>query len=233
MKKIKLVILILVCAIFFCGCKKNDKELLPDLVISDSIYAGVYNVSKDIKAGKYLLKCLETDYLMEIVVFENEENYDNYINSKGNTNGENISALEQYAFNVIYVSKDDSAYLNLKNENILMINYGNGKLENFDGEFGINNSGLYLGVYVVGQDIEPSRYLLTGKNMNVTVFENKTKYLDYQKSNRFTIGEEQDAKTKHSKETTYVYSDFEYSLKLEQNNILKIETTSGNINMQN
>ena len=146
------------------------------------VVPGTYDIGDYIGSTNYLITCEETDYSMQVVVFENKETYDNYKNTKWITNGEELAAIEQNALydcyldaaqysltctdsymqaivfenfdtykayhqssrftggeeseaiekNALlseYVYEDNSIALNLKEENILLINDGMGSLK--------------------------------------------------------------------------------------------------------
>lgn len=88
---------------------------------------------------------------------------------------------------------------------------------------------LYSGIYVVGEDIggEKINIKCTSENLQVALFGNKDKYLEYHKSNRFTVGEESDAIEKYSDSTAFVYTDDSTFANLEPGMIMIIEDGVG------
>ena len=91
-----------------------------------------------------------------------------------------------------------------------------------------NGDVITTGIFTVGTDIEAGSYTLTNidpeDGFDVAVFENMEKYLAYYRTDpRDTVGEENDAINSNSYYTTYLYTDENATLNLEDGNILKLE----------
>lgn len=91
-----------------------------------------------------------------------------------------------------------------------------------------NGDVITTGIFTVGTDIEAGSYTLTNidpeDGFDVAVFENMENYLTYYRTDpRDTVGEENDAINANSYYTTYLYTDENATLNLEDGNILKLE----------
>lgn len=91
-----------------------------------------------------------------------------------------------------------------------------------------NGDVITTGIFTVGTDIEAGFYTLTNidpeDGFDVAVFENMENYLAYYRTDpRDTVGEENDAINANSYYTTYLYTDENATLNLEDGNILKLE----------
>ena len=91
-----------------------------------------------------------------------------------------------------------------------------------------NGDVITTGIFTVGTDIEAGSYTLTNidpeDGFDVAVFENMENYLAYYRTDpRDTVGEENDAINANSYYTTYLYTDENATLNLEDGNILKLE----------
>ena len=91
-----------------------------------------------------------------------------------------------------------------------------------------NGDVITTGIFTVGADIEAGSYTLTNidpeDGFGVAVFESMEKYLAYYRTDpRDTVGEENDAINANSYYTTYLYTNENATLNLEDGNILKLE----------
>lgn len=91
-----------------------------------------------------------------------------------------------------------------------------------------NGDVITTGIFTVGTDIEAGSYTLTNidpeDGFDVAVFENMENYLTYYRTDpRDTVGEENDAINANSYYTTYLYTNENATLNLEDGNILKLE----------
>ena len=200
------------------------------------VVPGTYNIGDYIDNTNYLITCEETDYSMQVVVFENKETYDNYKNTKRITNGEELAAIEQNALYDYYLEQGETGYLSLDDGYILLIDSGNGRLKEFS-ELEINNTDLHCGVYFVGNDIKSSRYLLTCTeteySIQVLVFENMETYKAYHQTSRFTNGEELAAIEQNALYDCYLNTDETVYLNLADGYILLIDDGKGELNELN
>jgi len=92
---------------------------------SQTIYPGIYVVGEDIGEEKINIRC-DSDYL-NMTLFDSRDNYLNYHKTDRFTYGEESDAIEKYAASVTYAQKDDSAYANLQEGMIMMIEHGMGE----------------------------------------------------------------------------------------------------------
>ena len=96
-----------------------------------------------------------------------------------------------------------------------------------------NNTAICEGVYFVGQDMAADSYVLTCIDsswaLEVTVFENEQKYFDYHKTNRFTVGEENDAIEQNALLHTTLWPDEQYTLNLQDGYVLKLSNGNGTL----
>ena len=196
------------------------------------VVPGTYDIGDYIGSTNYLITCEETDYSMQVVVFENKETYDNYKNTKRITNGEELAAIEQNALYDYYLEQGETGYLSLDDDYVLLIDSGNGRLKEFSG-LEINNTDLHCGVYFVGNDIKSSRYLLTCTeteySMQVLVFENMETYKAYHQTSRFTNGEELAAIEQNALYDCYLDAEETGYLNLADGYVVLINDGSGNL----
>ena len=90
-----------------------------------------------------------------------------------------------------------------------------------------DNMCVLPGTYIIGQDMKAGSYALKCKEasygMRVTVFKSESEYQEYFKSDRFTVGENNDAIEDHAKSDEYIYKDDECSLSLSNGEVLVID----------
>ena len=194
------------------------------------LYSGVYTVGKDIDEGRYLITAIESDYgTLDVVIFDNEIKYENYMSSKRLTHGEENRAIELNAMMCSYVEDGKSLFVGLETGMILKIEGGVGEIDALDDAHGIVfGSTLYAGFYIVGKDINEDFYTLDNKEndngVHVIIFESLEKYEKYMTSERFTVGEETQAIEDNSKMQEYIHNgDTLYVGYLETGMVLKIE----------
>ena len=204
--------------------EKNDMDL----------FCGTYFVGNDIEASHYLLACTETEYSMQVIVFENMEAYKKYHQTCRFTNGEELAAIEQNALYDCYLNADETVYLNLADGYILLIDDGKGELnelnmDNSTAWYSDENIGLCSGVYFVENDLDTAQYSLTCTDsyMQVIVFENIDAYKTYHQSSRFTGGEESEAIKKNAAFNEYVYEGDSIAINLQAGNVLLISDGIG------
>lgn len=204
--------------------EKNDMDL----------FCGTYFVGNDIEASHYLLACTETEYSMQVIVFENMEAYKKYHQTCRFTNGEELAAIGQNALYDCYLNADETVYLNLADGYILLIDDGKGELnelnmDNSTAWYSDENIGLCSGVYFVENDLDTAQYSLTCTDsyMQVIVFENIDAYKTYHQSSRFTGGEESEAIKKNAAFNEYVYEGDSIAINLQAGNVLLISDGIG------
>ena len=197
---------------------------------------GKYIIGDYIKEAQYIITCEEDSY-MNVIVFENEKNFNDYDSADRFTNGEEREAIERYALYDTYLEDSKSAFLSLKSGYVLYVYIGNGGLNKISLDTFIQNkSDIYAGIYFIRDDIKEGQYSLTCTNpdysgMNLVVFESKENYMGYFKSSRFTNGEENDAIDANAKESKYISQDNSYSVYLREGNILMLDGGSGILEM--
>lgn len=195
------------------------------------IEVGNYVVGDYVKEGTYLFTNTSEDDYCKLVVFNTEDNYNGYKSAKRNTVGEENEAVEKNAFYDIYMEEEgDIAYITLKKGNVLMLSQGTGTLTKTDLQKLISSSEqlpMKYGFYVIGENLEEGQYKITCTEADygteLTLFENNETYLNYFKTNRFTIGEESDAKESNAKDAKYLYEDDSFSTYLKSGNVLLLE----------
>lgn len=204
--------------------EKNDMDL----------FCGTYFVGNDIEASHYLLACTETEYSMQVIVFENMEAYKKYHQTSRFTNGEELAAIEQNALYDCYLNADETVYLNLADGYILLIDDGKGELnelnmDNSTAWYSDENIGLCSGVYFVENDLDTAQYSLTCTDsyMQVIVFENIDAYKTYHQSSRFTGGEESEAIEKNAAFSEYVYEGDSIAINMKAGNVLLVSDVIG------
>ncbi len=96
---------------------------------------GVY-MPGDIKKGSYMLTCTETDGSMFVVIFENKAAYNAYMNADSFTIGEENAAIEQNAMADMFFYEGDTVYLNVRDDMVVQVQYGEGELVGVDMAWG-------------------------------------------------------------------------------------------------
>ena len=89
---------------------------------------GKYIIGDYIKEAQYIVTCNE-ESRMSIMVFENENSYNDYDGSARLTYGKESEAIEQYALYDTYLESSESAFLSLNTGYVLKVDNGNGLLE--------------------------------------------------------------------------------------------------------
>lgn len=209
--------------------------------VNEELYSGVYFVGNNLKAAQYLLACNESEYSMQVIVFENIDTYKAYHQTRRFTNGEELAAIEQNALFDYYLREEEQGYLGLKNGYVLLINDGNGKLSEIDIQdtdsstawYRGDNMGLRCGVYFVGDDLKAALYSLTciDSYMDVVIFENIDTYKAYHQASRFTGGEESDAIEQNAMSYEYMYTEKTLAINLQEGNVLMISNGIGDLEM--
>lgn len=165
----------------------------------------IYRVGEDIPAGGYAIHCTNAEYSsMQVVVFADEENYKNFNDAKKVTVGEYNEAVELNAWADFYIEPDESAFIGLREGNIILLDGGLCEFNTCDPA---SSDTLYTGVYVVGEDIGADKIDITctSEYLQLVLFADSDKYLSYHKSGRFTGGEEDDAIEQNAEYTEYAY----------------------------
>jgi hypothetical protein len=193
----------------------------------DEVYNNkVYYVGEDISEGDYVINCTESEYGMDVVVFKSETEYNDFQNAEQSTVCEYRNAIEQNAWLSLYIEENESAYVGMKSGNIILLDGGMCEFTKYDA---INSNVLYSGIYVVGEDISAGNLDIKGTtdNLQVVVFESVENYSAYQKTDRFTVGDESDAIEANSLSSDYIYGDDSTSVKLEDGMVLMIKDGMG------
>ena len=184
-----------------------------------------YNIGSDMPEGTYIIECTATDFSMEILVFENEQNFNDFENADKLTGGEYSAAVEKYAWFDTYLYEEEKVYVNLESGNIILLDDG---MCEFNKHNPLETGELISGVYTVGKDMKSGNIdVKCVSNFRVTVFDTKEKYIEYHQSTRFTGGEEDEAIEKTSSMSEYVYEDDIISLELTDGMIVMIEYGTG------
>ena len=185
-----------------------------------------YTVGKDIPEGTYAIQCTKSDYGMDIVIFASSKEYSDFQAAEKYTNGEYKRAKELYAWASFYVNESEYVYTRLKNGNVVLLNDGMCEFNSCD----ITTSNiLYPGVYVVDEDIPTGNLIISSisNGLSVTAFETKSTYTNYHQADRYTYGDELDAKEQYSYSNTYVYTGNSTTVSLSRGMILLIDGGSG------
>ncbi|MCC8046570.1 MAG: hypothetical protein LIP12_13925 [Clostridiales bacterium] len=213
--------------IFASAIETDVEEETENTTNSDEMYSNtVYCVGEDIPADSYVITCTNTDYSMEVVVFSDETEYDDFLKAEKNTVGKYRNALEAYAWTNYYLYEDEQIYVNLKKGNILLLDDGMCEFSRYTTE---TSSILYSGLYIAGEDIvcEKMNIKCTSDYLTVTVFDNTEDYLAYHKTDRFTVGEESDAIAEYSASNDFIYNDYSTYVNLQEGMILMVEDGTG------
>ena len=237
MKKLLSIIMLMLVLWSSVACGGNSKKpIINDSLdvdktnndmSNDEIYTNkVYYVGDEIPEGQYVVKCTKSNYGMDIIIFESEADYNQWQGAEKYTNGEYKRAEELYAWASFYVYEDECVYFSVKSGNIIVLDKGMCEFNKFNVK---ESNSLYSGVYIVGKDIDAGNININCPNegIKVTIFENRNKYSDYHKSNRYTVGEESDALANNSLSSNYIYTGKSYSIRLEEGMILLINDGVG------
>lgn len=164
----------------------------------------VYKVGEEIPAGGYVIDCTNTEYGMDITIFDGEESYDKFQNEHIVTFGDYYKAVEQFAWADFYLELGEQAYINLHEGFIVLLDGGKCEFTKYDPA---DSPTIYPGIYVVGEDIDPQKVNIkcSSEYIQVSLFESKEKYLDYHKTERSTIGEESEAIEKYAESSVFFY----------------------------
>lgn len=221
------IIAIILCVIFVTN--RGDSGTSSN--IFNNSYSGnaeekILYAGKDIATGNYEIKCTDTSYAMDIVIFANEEDYKKFDAAERYTIGEFSKAVNAYSWADFEVKKDNKAYIQIKENYIIYLDKGSYEFNKCN----ISSSNeLSSGVYIVDEDIDSGKYDIkcTSDSMEVTIFENAEKYNAYRKANRYTIGEAAEAIQNHSISSKYIYNGKTTSVELKSNMIMMIEDGNG------
>ncbi len=181
--------------------EKTEDEDNNEVNYSDKIY----RVGEDIPAGGYAIHCTAAEYSsMQVVIFADEENYKNFNDAKKVTVGQYNEAVELNAWADFYIEPDESAFIGLREGNVILLDGGFCEFNTYDPA---SSDTLYTGVYVVGEDIGADKINVTctSEYLQLVLFADSDKYLSYHKSGRFTGGEEDDAIEQNAEYTEYAY----------------------------
>lgn len=200
----------------------------PEIPVSDdSLGNGIYKTGDFIKAGKYIVTCTEADYALKIVVFETTDAYDQYNNAERVTNGEELAAIEQYALRDLYLKPEEKGFISLPEGSVLLLDEGRGLLEDFTSDT------FYSGAYFVGDDLEEGQYEFTCTEaeygVSFIVFDTMQNYLDYHKTSRFTVGEENTAVEQFASTNEYLQEGDNYSVFLSNDSVVLLKDGAGTL----
>lgn len=206
---------------------------------NQAICGGVYFVGKDLSAGNYILTCKQTDWSMQVTLFESVEKYYSYFRTDRFTYGEENDAVEQNALANNFVYADDSIALNVQDGYVVMIDGGIGSLvsasaEAADPENSVTGSCITVlpGLYLPG-DLPSGTYMLTCTDaeygMEVTLFEDREAYDEYLGEERFTVGEERNAMEKHAQSNFYIDQGETVFISLDEKMVLTIDHGTGQL----
>lgn len=216
--------------------EENTEKIEPEISNSGDgliVVPGTYEVGDNVANTDYLITCEETNYSMQVIVFESKDNYNDYQNAERVTNGEELAAIEQNALYDYYLKAGEVGYLSLESGYILLIDDGNGRLKEFDAQNNVDAE-LYSGAYFVGNDLKAAQYLLACNeadySMQVIVFENIDAYKSYHQTSRFTNGEELAAIEQNALYDYYLKSEEQGYLGLENGYVLLINDGIGKLN---
>ncbi|MDO4617893.1 MAG: hypothetical protein Q4B31_00050 [Clostridia bacterium] len=234
MKKIGLILMVVVMMFSITACGEKSKnagsvETVPSLENLDRTFSeGAYDIGKDIKAGKYLVNCSDTDYGMDIIVFADKQAYDAFQNADKTTNGEFRRAVEMNSWANFYIKKDEAVYMSLEEGDVLFLDNGECKLEKFNPD---ESSQLNRGIYVIGKDLDSEGIEVKSVSYRIKtlLFENAEKYLAYNKTDRATVGDEGDAIKKYAVDEEYVYEKDTVSFDLKEGMILIVNEGIGEV----
>ena len=205
MKRFFAILLILaVClSLFACG-NNSDKPIVNNEVSStkptkvpnntkeDVIYSNkVYYVGDDIPKGSYAIHCTKTEYSMEILIFENEQQYKDFESAKKSTNGEYQVAVGTYAWAQFYIDENEYVYVGLNEGYVILLDNGMCEFNKCEAD---STTTIYSGVYVIGEDIAVGDYAINCTkakyySMEVLVFESEQQYRDFHSAKKSTNGE--------------------------------------------
>ena len=201
-----------------------------------AICDGVFIAGKDIAPGSYILSCTDSDWALEITVFENEQKYFDYHKTDRFTVGEESDAKSQHALINTSIWPDETYSLNIQDGYVVKIENGKGTLVSAEGaeEPSASSTGktkkIIDGLYMPG-DIKKGAYMVTCTETNyairVLVFKDKAAYDDYVKEDPITVGEEQNAIELHALSDFYISQGDTAYINLDGNMVVSVDGGSG------
>lgn len=240
MKKLFVLLLATIIVLSLAACGSNSEKPIinnevnstenvqkPNNTETEEIYSNkVYYVGDDIPAGNYAINCTNSEYGMDILVFESEQKFKDFQGAEQFTVGEYQTAVETHAWANFYVEENEFAYIGLKKGYVILLDDGMCKFNKYDAN---SSTTIYSGVYVVGEDIAAGNLNIkcTSDRMQVTVFETKDNYVSYHQTSRFTVGEESDAIEKYALSSDYIGKDKATSVNLKDGMILVVDNGIG------
>ncbi|MBM6676128.1 hypothetical protein H6A07_05165 [Olsenella uli] len=198
---------------------------------------GVYVVGVDIASGNYIFSCPdEDDARANVTVFETKDSYSAYHQMSRFTVGEENEAIAAHSSLDEYLSAGESAALNLKEGNVLMVEDGVGHIVASEGTTSdkggeVTGDPLMVvdGVYE-GGSIQSGAYILVNTDdsgWNAVVFPNDAAYEAFENADHFTNGEWGAAVEKNAWSDFYLNEDGACYLNLDKDDVLMISGGSG------
>ena len=194
---------------------------------ANEIYSNkVYYVGEDMPENGYIVTCTNTDYSMDVIIFESKESYNNFQDAKKFSNGEFNAAVEQHAWANFNLKKDEKAYIGLQKGNVILLDDGACQFTKYNPT---TTNTIYSGIYVIGKDFDENKINIKCSTdyLKIVTFESKDTYLKYHKSNRFTNGEEAEALNANATTNDFIYKDDSTFVNLEDGMILMVEKGTG------
>lgn len=191
------------------------------------LFSGVYYIGSDIEPGQYVLKNLESDYSMDILLFETHERYDEYITAPKSTLGEESQAINSFCFHSSYIEYNEEYYLNLKDGNVLSIDDGSGELRKITKDVWAENDIHPRGIYYCSDDIDAGSHEITcaygDYSLDITIFKSISIYDEYLTSPRSTLGEESEAIDKYAEFFEYLDSGESCHINIQEGCVIVID----------
>jgi len=215
---------------------------------SIAVTEGTFIIGADIRESQYIVTSDEGN-AMRIIVFESEQDFDNFYNANRSTFGTERTAIEQNALFTLRL-EEESAFLSLRSGFVIMITGGSGVLEEMSLDTftrdvisgsvwdSSNPSTIGTGVFFVGVDLEDGQYVFTVTDtnfmaMSLVIFESKDDYLEYFRQSRGTHGEETEAIEANARESMQLFEGNSHSFDLSIGNVLMFSDGIGNLEAQN
>jgi predicted small lipoprotein YifL len=245
MKKIFCLLLVLVLMFGIVGCgatssvetedtkkasavdSKTENTSVKNEDETKRLFSGIYYVGTDIEPGQYILKSLESDYSMDILLFETGEKYDGYLAAPKTTLGEESQAINGFCLHSSYIEHDEEYYLNLKDGNVLSLDDGSGELRKIVKGGWAEDDIRPRGVYYCPDDIDAGSHDITcaygDYSLDIKVFKSLSVYDEYLVSPRSTLGEESEAVDKYADFVDYLDSGESCHINVQEGGILVID----------
>ena len=186
---------------------------------------GVYKCGTDIMPGAYSVTIDGGDGWIDYLVFSSVDAYMAYQTSGATTIAEDSLARCQNAYSYTDIIDEAVGYIELDEGNVIIYTGEESTLTPWT----MDSGALYQGTYVVGKNFVEGSYRLTAADehgIGICLFETIDDYTGYFSSNRFSVGDEQDALDAFASYQNLVYDDDEAVISVKNGQVMMIYGTA-------